>query len=442
MSRHRVHFIGIGGIGVSYLAQWYLKQGIRVTGSNFSEEPILKILRKKGAKIKVGHANYLPDDTELVIYTQAVAKNNLEMKVARARGIPLKSHPGVVGELTKKKYTIAVCGAHGKSTTTSMASLLLIKAGLDPTVFVGTILKEFGGTNCKVGKSKYLVLEADEWKGTFWHYHPDIIIWTTIDREHLDFYRNFAGVRRGFIKFLKNLKGGGIIIANGDDPTIRKLVKASKKKHYFYSLENTDAKKVKNVLRVPGEHNVSNALAVLTLAKILRIPMRTALTAIGNYRGAWRRFEYKGSLKGAPVYDDYGHHPTEIRATLNALHSKFASRRIICVYQPHQFQRTKYLFKDFSEAFRNADLLVLLNIYSVAGREKKTITPGVSSTKLAQAIRKNGTPTVYKSGVGDAARFLQLVAQPNDVILIMGAGDIWKIYPLLQLKDRTKTLTW
>lgn len=432
---HRVHFIGIGGIGVSALAQWFLAQGAKVTGSNLSEELILALLRKRGARVKIGahSAKNVPKNAELIIYTLAAPKDNPERKEARRRGIRQMSYPEAVGELTKNKFTIAICGAHGKSTTTALTALTLIKAGLDPTVFVGTTIKEFGGSNFRHGRSKYLVLEADEWGGAFWNYHPDIAIWTTVDREHLDFYKNFSGVQAGFKKFLMNLKNKGAIIANGDNPSIRKAVRGMRKRHYFYSLANPEVHKIRRIIQIPGEHNVSNALSTLKLAHILHIPQSKALEAIGDYRGAWRRFEYKGNLNGAPVYDDYGHHPTEIKATLAAAKAKIPDCRLWCAYQPHQYQRTKYLFNDFARAFGDADVVVLMNIYNVAGRERRALTRRMDSVKLAQAIREQGRPVVWSPTPKDAAELLRVAVQPNDVVIIMGAGDIWKIYNHLNL---------
>jgi len=437
----KVHFVGIGGIGVSALAQWFLGLGARVTGSNLSREPILTLLKKRGAKIKIGRhtAANTPKDTELVIYTLAAPANNPERREARRRGIPEMSYPEAVGELTKNKFTIAVSGAHGKSTTAGLVASLLCRANLEPTVIVGATLGDLGDSNFRFGKSKYLVLEADEWRGAFWNYRPDIAILTTIDAEHLDFYRNFRGVQNGFKKYLRNIKPGGIVIANGDDPVVRKIVLASGKPHYFYSLRNYRwASPIRRVIKIPGEHNVSNALAAMTLGRVLGIRPSQSLEAIARYRGAGRRFEYKGALNAAPVYDDYGHHPAEIKATLAAAREKFGERlaggKLWCVFQPHQYQRTRYLFDEFSRAFSAADIVVLLDIYGVAGRERAAISKTVNSRQLAEAIRSRGVPVVYQADIRGAARLLGTAVEPGDRVVVMGAGNIWEIYKWLDLR--------
>jgi len=444
-----VHFIGIGGIGVSALAQWFLHKNFKVSGSNLSEEPVLEILRQKGARVFVGEnkSGNVPESCELLVYTKAASEENPERLEAQKRGIKQMSYPEAVGAITKEKFTIGVSGSHGKSTTTAMAGLLLTNANLDPTVFVGTLLKEFGQTNFRAGKSKYFVLEADEWAGAFWNYYPQIIILTTIDKEHLDFYKNFAGVVAGFKKYLKNLAPNGIIIANGDDQKIREIVSKLKQNHYFYTLKSPAANKIRKVIKIPGQHNISNALAVLKLAEVLKIPEKIALQTIANYHGAWRRFEYKGELNGAPIYDDYGHHPTEVAATLAAAREKFPKKRLWCVFQPHQYQRTEFLFPEFTKAFDAADKLILLDIYGVAGREESAITAKVSSAKLAAAIFKRWKKlfpepvegqqksVLHLKNIQKAAAYLQKNLQKGDACLIMGASDIWKIYDLLDLKS-------
>jgi len=459
----KIHFVGIGGIGVSALAQWFLSRGCRVSGSNLSNEPILRILRRKGAKIYVGrhNKNHVRPDTNLLIYSAAVDHTNPERKMARRLGITEMSYPEAVGELTKNKFTIAICGTHGKSTTTAMAGLLLTRAGLDPTVFVGTKLKEFEGSNCRIGKSRYFVLEADEWAGAFWHYHPDIIIWTTADSDHLDFYKTFRGVLAGFRKFLKNLKPGGIIIANGDDLHIRHTISYSNvlknigigRMRRFYSLQQREAKVLRRILQVPGKHNVSNALAVLLLAKALNIPRHIAYQTITKYRGAWRRFEYRGKLNGAKIFDDYAHHPTEINATLMAARTLLGNRgQLWCVFQPHQYQRLKLLFKEFTKAFDEADRIIILPVYIVAGRDRHGALPAASrklaslladrgadaepaaSRKLASFIADRGADAEFAPSFRSAAKTLKKELRSQDICVIMGAGDIVKIHKFLHNK--------
>jgi UDP-N-acetylmuramate--alanine ligase len=427
-----IHFIGIGGSGVSYLAQWYLAKGYRVSGSDLAWSPILKLLRKKGAKINVGRhqPKNIPRGTKLVIYTQAAPKNNPERQEARTKKIPQISHSEALGELTKNHYTIAIAGSHGKSTTTALAGLLLVRAGLDPTVFLGTTLKEFGGSNCRIGKSPYLVIEADEWKGAFWYYLPHIIILTNIDREHLDFYRNFAGVKEGFARFLSSLPPNGLIIANADDRAARQVALRANRLTTFYSLKNPLASRVRKIIKIPGEHNVSNALAVGMLSKMLGISQNIFLETIASYRGAWRRFEYRGKLNGAKIFDDYAHHPTEIDATLQAARTLLNRRgRLWCVFQPHQYRRLEALFQNFKTAFDKADEVVILPVYAVAGRELKS--HNLTSEDLTKTIRRRRIKARFASSFKEAAEILQKELRQGDICLLMGAGDIVEIHKVL-----------
>lgn len=454
----KVHFIGIGGIGVSYLAQWYLANGWRVSGSDLADRPILKVLRRKGAAIRVGsHSRRnIPKGTDLVIYTLAARPSNPERLEAKRRGIRQLSHAEALGELTKTHYTIAIAGSHGKSTTTALAGLLLRRAGLDPTVFLGTTLKEFGGTNCLVGRSPYLVIEADEWNGAFWNYRPHIAVLTNIDREHLDFYRNFAGVKKGFDKFLSNLPQNGIVIANADDPAAFRAASRAGRVTAFYSLRDPFAGRICKALKIPGEHNVSNALAVGALARVLGISQKDFLRTVAAYRGAWRRFEYRGTFRGAKLFDDYGHHPTEIKATLAAARSLLKranpprSRRspyhrlrratgqvatlrggkLWCVFQPHQYRRLKTLFADFAASFGAADRILILPVYAVEGREGEGRS-SVNAERLAHALARRGVAAKYALSFRQAAKILREELSQGDICLLMGAGDIVKIHKFL-----------
>ena len=372
---------------------------------------LLRKLQKKGLKLKIGHKkSNLSPRAALVVYNQAIPYSNPELKEARRLGVRTLTYPGALGGLTRMYKTIAVAGAHGKSTTTALISLVLVKAGLDPTVIIGTKLKEFGDSNFRKGKSDYLVIEADEFKASFHNYSPTYAIITNIDAEHLDFYKNVANVKKSFLKFIGNIKSGGVLVVNQDDKNLRslksKIQKISKHKNFgviWYGVvtRHNTHRRIKRVLKIPGEHNVSNALAVFTLARTLGIKEQLILKALGSYRGAWRRFEYRGHASyriqntkySIPVYDDYAHHPTEIKATLQAFREKFPTspaggprRKIICVFQPHQAHRTQNLFKDFISAFDSADYLILLPIYQVAGRDKPH--KGYSSADLAKAITK------------------------------------------------------
>ncbi len=408
----RIHFIGIGGIGVSALAQYYLAQGHQVSGSDLVSSEITDALRKKGAKLLIGKqkAENLPKDVQTVIYSPAVKSDNPELKGARKLGIKRLSYPESLGELTKKYFTIAVSGAHGKSTTTAMIGLLLAKAGLDPTVIVGTKLKEFGNTNFRMGHSKYLVIEACEHEESFLNYSPDIAVITNIEAEHLDYFKNFNNVKKAFRKFAKKLKKNGILITEKEYKNTR------------------DAKKLKKILKVPGEHNVSNASAALMVARALKIPDKISFKALSEYKGSWRRFEITKALYPKPctLISDYAHHPTEIKVTLIAAREKFPSKKIWCVFQPHQYQRTFYLFNDFVKTFKSApiDKVIITDIYDVAGRENKKIKSKINSEKLVKAI--NSLKVIYLPK-NKIIKFLKKNLWDREALIIMGAGDIYKL---------------
>jgi len=431
-----IHFIGIGGIGVSALARYYLKKGYKISGSDLVDSEIIKDLKKMGAKIFVGEhkRENVPKDTKMIIYSPAINFKNPELKEFvgknKKSNIRILSYPEALGELTKKYFTIAVCGSHGKSTTSSMIGLLLIKAGFDPTVIIGTKLKEFKNSNFREGKGKYLVIEADEWHESFLNYFPKIIIITNIDKEHLDYYKNFKNVLNAFKKFAKKLPKDGVLILNKDDKNILKN-SFSKiiKKTLFYSLKQEESEKIKKILKIPGKHNISNALAVLVLARALNIDDKVSFKAISQYKGSWRRFEEKKlEIKNfnLRIISDYGHHPTEIEATLKAAREKFPKKRIWLIFQPHQYQRTYYLFNDFVKVFLKApvDKIIIVDIYDVLGREKKQIKKKVSSLKLVKAINKKSVIYLKKEKV---ISYLKKNLKNEDVILIMGAGDIYSL---------------
>ncbi len=445
-----VHFIGVGGIGMSALAQYYLSQGWVVSGSDLVSTDITKELVRENIKIKIGHRkDNLPRNTNLVVFSQAVKFNNSEFKEARRLKIDAISYPEAVGNLTKKYQTVAIAGAHGKSTTTALVALALTKAGLDPTVIIGTKLKEFGGKNFRRGRSKYLVLEADEFGRAFLHYSPTLAIITNIDREHLDVYKNLAGVQKAFLWFMANAKFGGIIVLNKDSRPlsqlkrqITKIAKQKSLKTIWFSTNSSLAKKIRKSLWLPGEHNLSNALAAYYAGGALKIPGKKILSAISNYRGSWRRMEYRGELRSGnlklktKVFDDYAHHPTEIKATLAAFKEKFPESTLICVFQPHQTERLKLLFKEFKTAFDDADVTLILPVYQVAGRDETNRE--FTSKKLAMAIQKKQPKKLlfYLEKPGNLKKALVALLKPTEpglsashsresaIVVMMGAGDI------------------
>ena len=429
----KIHLIGIGGIGVSALAQYYLSKGHIVSGSDLTSSEITELLKEKGIKIIIGpHSeNNLSNDANLVIYSPAVRPDNPEYKKAKELNIKLQSYPEALGDLTKQYFTIAVSGTHGKSTTTAMIALVLTKAGLDPTVIVGTKLKEFEGSNFRAGSSKVLVIEADEHFASFLNYWPKIIVLTNIEKEHLDFYKNLNNIKKTYKEYLSHLGDDGILVANKEDKNINKIAKKGKQEAVFYSIKQKESKRLKRILKVPGKHNVYNALAVLAIARILGVPDKMSFDTLSKYRGAWRRFDIKQGKAGnkkITVISDYGHHPTEVLATLKATREKYPKKKIWCVFQPHQYQRTYYLFSDFVKVFSRAagriDNIIITDIYDVAGRETKKINAEVSSEKLVQKIDKNNVKYFL---LRDIEKYIKDTIKSGNVLIIMGAGDIYKL---------------
>lgn len=464
----KIHFIGIGGIGISGLARIYLEKGYKISGSDLVASETAKDLRKLGAKIKIGRhqKGNLPLKTHLVIYNLAISEDNPELREAEIRGIKSLTYPEALGELTKEYFTICISGTHGKTTTTGMISLILLKAGLDPTIIIGSKLKELNNANARLGKSKYLVIEADEYKRAFLNYHPRIIVITNIEEDHLDYYQDLKDIQAAFKDFVKLLPQSGFLITNSkiimslrggaphffkkvrdDDEAISsrgksslmRLLRRSPRGSFlamtnsgrFIDYEKGPRKEIEQVLKIPGEHNVKNALAAFAVGDVLGIKRETILKALGGYTGAWRRFEIKYDRE-VTVIDDYGHHPTEIRATLAAARQKYGKRRIWCVYQPHQIQRTEKLFRGFAKAFQDADRVIITKIFGVLGRDeisRENLT--ALSQKLARAISRKCPEAVYLEHFLEIIHYLLKNVCRNDVVMIMGAGDINQLTPRL-----------
>lgn len=421
----KIHFIGIGGIGVSALAQYYLSSGHEVTGSDLVMSEITGYLKKLGVKITANKLQKVSKNPDLVVYSPAVRKDNPELKYYLKNKVKCLSYPEALGELTKKYFTIAVSGAHGKSTTTAMLGLILLKAGLDPTIIVGTKLEEFGNTNFRPGKSKYLIIEACEYDSSFLHYRPQIIVITNIDKEHLDYFKNLDNIIKAFKDFISRLPKSGTLVVNGDDRNIKGLLNFKVQK--FFLAQNETAN-IKKILKVPGNHNVYNALAAMTAARELKIDDDIIFKALAEYKGSWRRFEESDGIIGSKkirLISDYGHHPTEIKATLKAAREKYPDKKIWCVFQPHQHKRTFSLLNDFIEVFSSAliDNIIITDIYDVKGRESKSISKKVDSKML---VKKIGKRNVFYLPLNNIEKYVRNNIKNGDVLLIMGAGDIYE----------------
>ena len=437
MKEKAIHFIGIGGIGMSSLAQWFMAQNWAVTGSDISSSLITHDATKRGVRVKIGpqKASNLPFRASLVIRTQAVKPKNPEYAAARRGKVPVMTYPEIVGQLTDEYRTVAIAGAHGKSTTTAFVALLLERAKLDPTVIIGTRLKEFKDNNFRAGKSPWLVLEADEYGKAFLNYTPTIAIITNIDKEHLDTYKTLGGVKRAFLAFIGRILPGGALIVNADDKNTVSLkfriMKIARKNHVeviWYSRRSPLTAKLRKVLKIPGEHNISNALAATTVAKLFHISSKNTLATLGRYEGSWRRFDRRGIFQGAIVFDDYAHHPTEIKATLQGFHARFPKKRIVCVYEPHQAERLRRLWPEFQTCFDLADELIMLPIYRVAGRDKRE-HPTYNSRNLAAFVAKrNPKKTVrYLPDYHHLKKTLAVLSPAplrDKVIVMTGAGTI------------------
>jgi UDP-N-acetylmuramate--alanine ligase len=461
MDKETVYFIGIGGAGMSSLARYFLAQKWAVFGSDIVESPVTTSLKKEGIKVKIGQKREnITKDISMVVYSQAVRPDNPEFKEAMALGIKTISYPKAVGEITKEYKTITISGAHGKSTTTALVSLILKKAKMDPTVIIGVNLKEFNWKNFILGKSDYLILEADEFGRAFLNYSPSIAIITNIDKEHLDTYKNLPDIKNTFLQFLSNVKSNGIVIINKDNENcfllkerINRIAQKNNFKVIWYSLEEKESvSKIRNNLSISGDHNVSNALAAYHLAKYFDISDKNILSTLSSYNGAQRRMEFRGKFelkdKNTPkkiefsIYDDYAHHPTEIKTTLKAFKEKFPKNELVCIFQPHQANRFLMLYREFQEAFLYADISIIAPIYKVAGRDELL---RINSQTLVNEINKHHKEkqTYYLDDLKNIKKILKQIffysgkkiENKKMILVMMGAGDIVNYTKDLLKKD-------
>ena len=441
-----VHFIGIGGISMSGLAQILLDAGFDISGSDAKKSPLTQHLATLGAKIRYPQmASNIEDNIDLVVYTAAIAQDNPEFAAAVEKDIPLMTRADLLGQIMKNyKTAIAVSGTHGKTTTTSMISEVLLSADTDPTLSIGGILKSIGG-NIRVGKSDYFVTEACEYTNSFLSFFPNISIILNIEEDHMDFFQDIEDIRRSFRKFAELLPDDGCLIINRQIDHIEQLTEglrcrvitfgAGTDADYSYVGARYDAlgrasytlmKKGENCgtvnLGVVGEHNILNSLSVIALTDLLGIDYKTVRDALSSFSGTDRRFELKGEMCGIKILDDYAHHPTEITATLKAA-ANYPHKNLWCVFQPHTYTRTKAFLHDFASALTLADKIVLTDIY--AAREKNTI--GISSKDLLCELQKLGKECYYFPSFDEIENFLLKNCINGDLLITMGAGDVVKI---------------
>lgn len=421
-----IHFIGIGGIGTSAVAQILNEKGKNISGSDTIQSDLTKTLKLKGIKVSIGHnENYITKKHQLVIYSPAIPKTNPELKKAKKIKIKTISYPQALGELSKEYFTIAVAGAHGKSTTTAMIALTLTKAELDPTVVIGTKIREFGNQNFRKGKGKYLVVEACEYRRSFLNINPDILIITNIEAEHLDYYKNLADYVKAFNQLAKKVPKNGKIIANLTDKNIKPALKGVKAKIVKIN------KDLKLNPKVPGKFNITNAQFAATACEEVGITTKNITKAINDFKGTWRRMEYKKVRLGKTKFiDDYAHHPTEIKTTLTAIREQFPKEKILVIFQPHQYSRTRLLLKDFGKSFSNVDEVIIPNIYRVRDTEKDV--KSISPQDLVDEINKHHkNKAKYENSLEKTAQFIKQNHSKYDLIVTMGAGDIDKIYKMI-----------
>ena len=441
-----VHFIGIGGISMSGLAEILIDAGFTVSGSDAKKSPLTQHLAAKGAKINYPQmASNITDDIDLVVYTAAIAQDNPEYARANENGLPMMTRADLLGQIMKNyKTPIAISGTHGKTTTTSMISEVLLAADTDPTLSIGGILKSIGG-NIRVGKSDYFVTEACEYTNSFLSFFPRISIILNIEEDHMDFFKDIDDIRNSFRKFAEILPSDGFLIINKDIDRLDDLTKglncsiitfgSDQSADYSYTDATYDeygrgsylllknGKECGRVtLGVVGEHNILNSLSVIALMDILAIDFESVTRALAAFHGTDRRFELKGEVGGVTILDDYAHHPTEITATLKAA-ANYPHKTLWCVFQPHTYTRTKAFLNDFAKALSLADKVVLTDIY--AAREKNTI--GISSKDLLAVLEQTSTECYYFPSFDEIENFLLKNCINGDLLITMGAGDVVKI---------------
>jgi UDP-N-acetylmuramate--alanine ligase len=443
--QYHIHFVGIGGIGMSGIAELLLNLHYSVSGSDIKESAITRRLARLGGVIHAGHAPDWVKGADVVVYSSAVRKDNPELTAAREQGIPVIRRAEMLAELMRLKYGIAISGSHGKTTTTSMVAAVLAQGGLDPTVVIGGKLKGLG-SNAKLGSGEFLVAEADESDGSFLKMSPAIAVVTNVDREHMDYYTDMEHVKNTFVEFVDRVPFYGMSILCLDDPVVQDILPKVNKRHVTYGLTPQADVRASNLevggagarflvehsgrqlgfvdLNLPGRHNVNNALAAIAVGLELGIDFSKIARALASLEGVARRMEVKGEKQGILVLDDYGHHPTEIKATLAAVHDAWPGRRVLVVFQPHRHSRTKHLFEEFARAFYQADKVLVLPIYS-AGEEP---VEGIDAKGLCSSIRTHGHKNAsVAEGLAQAVEKISKTAREGDLVLTLGAGDVWKV---------------
>ncbi|UCD77641.1 MAG: UDP-N-acetylmuramate--L-alanine ligase [Desulfobacterales bacterium] len=443
--KYHIHFVGIGGIGMSGIAELLLNLGYKVSGSDLKSSDITERLKALGGIIFEGHLADQIVGADVVVTSSAVSRDNPEVVAAEQASIPVIPRAEMLAELMRLKYSVAIAGAHGKTTTTSIVASVLARGGLDPTVVIGGKLKSVG-SNAVLGQGDFIVAEADESDGSFLKYSPAIAVVTNIDREHLDFYADMDAIKSVFLNFIDRIPFYGLAILCLDNEPIQDLIPDIKKRYTTYGMSTQADFQIRDVkfekrqsqftvyrhgqklgrinLNLPGLHNVYNATASIAVGIELDVPFAAIKGALETLEGVQRRLEIKGELRDITVVDDYGHHPTEIKSTLEAVEKCWPGRRKVVVFQPHRYSRTRALFDDFTRSFYQSDVLLVLPIYAASEKEIE----GVTGRLLCEGIQAHGHKEVaYAAGIEDAVAYLKQNLKPADILLTLGAGDVYKV---------------
>ncbi len=439
----KIHFVGIGGMGMCGIAEVLANMGYKVSGSDNNDTEITRHLTSIGCTIVRGHRSENVGDSDVVVVSSAIKGYNAEVEAARAKKIPVIPRAEMLGELMRMKYGIAIAGAHGKTTSTTMMHTVLMAAGFDPTAVIGGRVNSLGLANARWGKSDYLVAEADESDGSFLTLTPTCAIVTNVDAEHLDHYGTFDNVKRAFTDFCNRVPFYGMSALCLDNPGVKAILPSLTKRYTTFGLSGDATYRARNirpdgmltrfvawrgadelgevVLPMPGEHNVLNALGVLAISDFLAMPFEVFVKSIAQFEGVARRFTVRGEVGGVTVVDDFGHHPAEVRATLSGARASFAGRRVIAAFQPHRFTRTRDQLDEFPRAFHDADKVAICDIFAAG---EKPID-GVSSEELVRRARAAGHPDItYIPKREDLAAWLDAQARPGDLVITLGAGNI------------------
>ncbi|MDO8885510.1 UDP-N-acetylmuramate--L-alanine ligase [Candidatus Oleimmundimicrobium sp.] len=456
MDYKKIHFIGIGGAGMSGIAKVLLSMGYNVSGSDLKESRNTLALKEQGAKIVIGHNPKNINFADVVVVSSAIKENNSELKFAREKKVPVLKRAEMLSKMSEGKIGIAVAGTHGKTTTTSIISSVFEQNNLDPTFLIGGELNDIG-SNAKYGKGEFFIAEADESDGSLLFLKPKMIVITNIEKDHLDYFKSIEDIESTFLKFVESLPPDGHLIINGDHPTNKKFIKKIKSKYITYGFEESNDYQAKNLklgaldssfdlfvknkkresvhLNLPGRHNICNSLAAFAIGNLAGIKFSDVANVLAEFNGVKRRFQVVGDSLGITVVDDYAHHPSEVKVTLDAA-KQGDWGRIVCVFQPHRYSRTKFLARDFGNSFNQADVVIVTDIYG-AGEMPE---PGIDGKLILNFIIEENprSNAVYLPKKVDVKDFLSIYAEKGDLILTMGAGDIHLVGEdfLLSLKEK------